>query len=1337
MRRTTQCFPSLVLALALTLTDHAADSLSKLEREFRHPPDSARPWVFWFWLNGNITSNGITADLESMKRVGIGGVSIMDVEQGTPKGTAAFGTPAWLDLFKHMCCEAHRLGLKVDMNDDPGWSGSGGPWVTPELSMQKVVWSETSLKGPLHFEGLLELPKAERNFYRDIAILAFPTPANDSAKMDDASPKITASVMPPDFDARKAMDGDPKTVISLPRPEAGSPQFVQVAFPKPYTARTLLLTVTGVAQFQSCHGAVEASEDGTNYKTLHEFEAESAPLVLSFGETTARFFRVLFTSAAIEVKDIGVAEIELSPKFRIDQLEEKSLLVANKERPPLTNQFVLPAGCAITADSILDISSHLAKDGWLTWDVPPGNWSVLRLGHTSTGKDNHPAPELGRGLECDKLSKKAIEIMFEGYMGKLISAVGPLAGETLVSAHVDSWEVLSQNWTPTFHQDFRRLRGYDPLRFLPVMTGRAVGNLDISERFLCDVRRTVSELLAENYAGHLGELAHRKGLKFSLEGYGGNPADDLAYAARGDEPMGEFWSWPSYTMAYSCIEMAAVAHLYNKPIVSAEACTATDAERWLADPYTAKVFTDWAFCLGINRTIMHRFAHQPWTQPERLPGMSMGPWGLHYERTQTWWEQSTAWHEYLSRCQYLLQQGLFVADICYLEQENPPLEWVQPGKSRERPGYNFDVCPAEVVLTRMSVKDGRIIVKGGMSYKLLALPDSETMTPPLLAKIKRLVEAGATVVGPKPLRSPSLTDFPRCDEEVRRMANELWGDCDGKTVQEHMLGKGRVVCGRTPQEVLAGEGMPPDFSARPDQYPDSIRYIHKVMGQGDIYFMANKYPQPVEAVCVCRVQDKRPELWWPDSGQIGRPAVYDQSNGTTRLPLHFDPYGSVFVFFRSDATSESDRITSVVRDGVKVVDTTLAPPPTPSLATNQDMADSFTMSVWIKPEIEIDLPAQTNSGSIGLHIFRNDALFPPPGQDLFPGWTNACAGVSVGRNGVCVFEHGDGYFAPTLVCAAPLTNWTHVAVVYRAGQPTLYLDGKLAQQGIKSHFTVHAGAGLHHTRGIGPFRGERGDFEQFDRALTDEELVQLRKKMVQPASPSPTPIIEVARGEKSQFQALIWQRGAYEATTASGRRIPIEATELSAPFEITGPWNLSFPPNRGAPAHVTLDHLISWSDHTDPGVKYFSGTATYSKAFEIPSSLRDGDQRLFLDLGAVAVIAQGKLNGQDLGTLWKPPFRADVTDSLKPGANTLELRVVNFWVNRMIGDEQLAEDSDRKPDGTLNQWPRWLLDAQPSPTGRFSFTSWRLWKKDSSLRRSGLIGPVRIIAAKNLTLPAR
>jgi hypothetical protein len=463
--------------------------------------------------------------------------------------------------------------------------------------MQRVVWTETQVEGPKRFEGTLAQPPAVANYYRDIAVWAFPTPAGD-ARIGSFREK--AADIP--------MDASPEVPAAWP----------------------------------------------------------------------------------------SVSPEQTIPRSRL-----------------------------------VNLTARLDKGGRIAWDVPEGKWTILRLGHTTTGKDNHPAPESGRGLECDKLSKEAVRAHFDGLMGKLIADVGPLAGKSLVATHIDSWEVGSQNWTPKFREEFRRRRGYDPLPFLAAMTGRIVDSREVSERFLWDLRQTINELLLQNYAGHFRELAHKHGLRLSIEAYTNCPTDEMAYAGRADEPMGEFWSWDKYGSAWSCTEMASAAHVYGKRIVGAEAFTATDAERWLGHPALVKDLGDWAFCEGINRFVFHRYALQPWLDVK--PGMSMGPWGLHYERTQTWWEQSAAWHAYLTRCQFLLRQGLFVADVCYLGPEGSPQTLGgqksflsgAPGREglpRERTGYNFDTCPPEVVLTRMTVKDGRLVLPDGMSYRLLVLP---------------------------------------------------------------------------------------------------------------------------------------------------------------------------------------------------------------------------------------------------------------------------------------------------------------------------------------------------------------------------------------------------------------------------------------------------------------------------------------------------------------------------------------------------------------------------------------------------------------------------------------
>jgi hypothetical protein len=1220
---------SLLLAFAWLGVCQAGDARSELSGGFSTPPNSARPWVYWFWLNGNITREGITADLEAMQRVGIGGVLIMEVDQGTPKGPARFGSPAWRELFKHVCAEADRLGLKVNMNNDAGWCGSGGIWITPELAMQKVTWTETVVEGPRHFEGQLPQPATVAGYYRDIAVLAFPTPAGNAHV--------------PNFNVKAA----------------GSPTGNAIAQPASWSS--------------------------------------------------------------------------------------------------------VPPEQTIARNRLISLGNRLSSDGRLAWDVPPGKWTILRLGHTPTGSVNSPAPVDVRGLECDKLSRAAAEAQFAGLMGKLAADVGPLAGKTLVSTHIDSWEIGVQNWTPRLRQEFQRLRGYDPLYFLPVMTGRVVESMEISERFLWDLRETISELLLDNYAGHFRELAHRHGLRLSIEAYNTCPCDEMAYAGRADEPMGEFWSWNKYGSTFSCTEMASAGHVYGKPIIGAEAFTATDSEKWLGHPGNIKDLGDWAFCEGINRFVFHRYAMQPW--PNRRPGMSMGPWGLHYERTQTWWQQSKPWHEYLARCQFLLQQGRFVADLCFLGPEGSPQTLNgQPsfasktpgeeGQPLERPGHNFDTCPPEVVLTRMSVKDGRLVLPDGMSYRMLVLPRVETMTPRLLGKIKDLVAAGAVVAGTRPAKSPSLNNFPVCDAEVQRLTRELWGAGEPPAeITERTYGKGRLFWGgilqkkserpsnlpppidaakwiwypeghpavdappgrryfrrlvdvdaKSPLEsaqiVLTADnsftcwinghwagtsedftqltatdvtsmlkpganlvavlginganapnpagligylslkyrdgrivnvptdntwqtaltvkedwntdaaapqqwtramelgplgiapwgntwqvqistqlfpevadlgrlldklGVPPDFSYRARSSTQSLRYIHRTIGDQEVYFVANKTPQTEDAVCSFRVADRRPELWWPETGRIESAAVYDRAGGCMRLPLHLKASESVFVVFRKGAAIEPDRIVSVSRDGQTVLATTP--------------------------------PAKLPSG----------------------------------------------------------------------------------------HAT--------------------------------------------------SPIALIRRAD-ARIEAEVRQAGSYVFTTAAGRSRQLSVAELPKQQEIAGPWEVRFPAGGGAPDHVALEKLSSWSAHSDPGVKYFSGTATYQTKFTLPSAWLSHNRRVTLDLGRVQVMAEVKMNGRPLGTLWKAPYDVDISGAAKAGENTLEVAVTNLWVNRLIGDEQLPEDSQRNPDGTLKAWPEWLEAGKPSPTGRSTFTTWRLWTKDSPLVESGLLGPVMLDVSERVPVSA-
>ena len=1065
---------TLIAIAGLLAVIGTASGQDNLAGNFAKPPDSARPWVYWFWLNGNITREGITADLEAMKRAGIGGALIMEVDQGAPRGPVDFVGPRWRDLFKQVVAEAGRLGLEINMNDDAGWNGSGGPWIKPEQSMQKVVWTETELSGPRHFDGKLPQAEANHGFYSDIAVLAFPTP------------------------------GD----------------------------------------------------------------------------------------------------------YRIPDIKFKALY--ERREVPAAAETRVPPEMAIAPARLTDLTARLGKDGGLAWDVPAGKWTIMRLGHTGTGVENAPAPASGRGLECDKLSREGIEAQFAGMMAKLIADAGPAAGKALVATHIDSWENGAQNWTARMREEFRARRGYDPIPFLPALSGRVVDSLEVSERFLWDLRQTVTDLLVENYAGHMAKLAHEHGLRLSIEAYGG-PCDDITYGGRADEPMGEFWIGGG---AFETLkQMASSAHLYGRRILGAESFTADDHERWLQHPGAIKALGDKAFCEGVNRFVFHRYAMQPWLGYR--PGMAMGPWGLHYERTSTLWETSRPWHEYLARCQYLLRQGVFVADICCLQPEAAPQEF----KPRIRKGYDYDTGTAEALVARMSVKDGRIMLPDGMSYRVLVLPETGRMTPALLRKVKQLISAGATVIGPsRPLKSPGLSGYPACDAEVKQLADEMWG-------------KGKIVADRSPEQVLAGMGVPPDFTA-----PPFIRWIHRSTGEAEIYFVASGAERATEALCAFRVTGRRPEFWQPETGKIEAAAAYEQSGGVTRIPMRFEPSGSVFVVFRKGAAS-FDPVVRVTLDGRQIL------PP---------------------PETKGD-------------ILIEKAVYGVPGD---PKRTR-----DVRAKVQAIVDAGELSFRASRMAEGddPALNV----------EKTLVVDYTVAGKRLKA--------------------GGR-----------DPEIMTFE------SGPGARLVAGVHAGDGG-LSVEAWEPGRYELTTAAGRKAGAQVPVPPSALEITGPWEVRFPPGGGAPERVIMEKLVSWSEHPDPGVRSFSGTAAFANKIRVPRAMVGDNQHAYLDLGKVQVMAQVKLNGRDLGILWKSPYVMDVTGVLKAGDNDLEIRVTDLWVNRLIGDEQLPEDSDRNADGTLKAWPQWVIDGKPSPTGRFTFTSWRLWKKSDRLVESGLVGPVTLRVSEEVS----
>ena len=1333
-----------LLILGLSGPVPAAPQSGNLAAGFAAPPQTAKPWVYWFWSDGNITREGITADLEAMKRTGIGGVLIMEVDQGPPKGPARFMGPQWRELFKFVLQEAACLGIEVNMNNDAGWCGSGGPWITPANSMQKVVWTESFVKGPASVQNVLPRPEAVMDYYDDIAVIAFPSPAGEGQRIADAQPKVTSNLKQ-GFDGARLIDGDPSTAVVFPAPERGRPYTIQFEFAKPYPARHLGLTIP-VAARQGYIGGIQTSTDGAQWRPLAAFNQNGGG-VASFAPTESKFYRIVFNSiTTTTLTNLRVCDIALDMSERIEGFTAKSGLGVTAFDPD-----VKPVGPEATVDpaQVIDLTSKMDGSGRLNWAAPEGRWTVLRLGHTSTGKDNHPAPEEGRGLECDKLSTAGITSQFDGLVKKLLEDSGPDAHKTMTYTHIDSWEVGCQNWTTAMREEFKTRRGYDLFPFLPAMTGRVVASAEASERFFWDLRRTISELLNDYYADGLRRLAHDHGMKLSIEAYSGGPFDSYSYSGRCDMPIGEFWT--GRPIHASLKPMAAGGHIYGNPIIAAESFTASNTDgRQKNHPGSIKALGDQAFCAGINRFIFHRYSLQPWVKPVRAPGMTMGPWGLEYERTATWWEQSTAWHDYLARCQFMLQQGLFQADLLYLMGE----EGFNAIRGREQmvppvpAGYDYDQCAPEVILNRTRVRNGRLAVQGGMSYRVLVLPSAGVMTPELLAKIKELVEAGAVVVGAPPLKSPSYVSYPRCDEQVKALAAALWGDCNGKTVTEHACGKGKVYWGVTLDTVLRGQRLAPDYAFQTADPAPAFSAIHRAVDGSHVYFVANGAPRPVQAVCSFRVRGLRPELWHPDTGVIEPVLVYKADRSGVRVPIRFDPSGSVFVVFRKDAAAEPGSVTQVALEGKPLLDTAWKRQTSAAIADNNaNVSNTFTIAAWVAPEIATSLHRQSKTGTVNSINRRNDLVFPAPGHEIYapPGQKYAtdqtCAGIAVGTNGVAVYEHGDSILAPVLVAPAALTAKTHLAVVYQDGVPSLYLNGKFIKKGLKTGRTVHPATGVSHARGVTPFKGECTGLRQINKALTAREIGRLMRQTSTDAVVVPPLPPVLTRNAAGTLQAAAALAGRYTLQTADGKTLQAEAP-APAVQALEGPWEVSFPPNLGAPPKITLEKLASWSEHPEAGVKYFSGTATYRKTFSVDQAAMGKPQSaIVLDLGDVQVSARVRLNGRELGILWKKPYRMDVTQALRSGENKLEVEVVNLWINRLIGDEQLPEDAvfkieNRARGEVLAEYPKWLQEGKPSPTGRITFKTWKHYGKDDPLVPSGLLGPVRLEIQKVFAFPA-
>jgi hypothetical protein len=979
---------TLLLSINLAVGASAQSSGSSLEPGFEQPPESAKPRVWWHWLNGNVTKEGITADLEWMKRVGIGGMQMFDGNLGTPvfvDKRLVWMTPEWKDAFQHAGSEATRLGLEMSMAASGGWSETAGPWVKPEEAMKKVVWSETAVEGPKKFSGKLPAPPSNNGrfqnipvppdfdfpeqpmpgakpqakeppappdptFYADTSVIAFRLPDAET-RMSDLHPKVTSSAA--QIDVPVLMDGDVGKSVKLPYAEDGKPSWVEFEFAQPFRAQAFTIAAGTGSTFGGPaipEGKVQVSKDGSTWETIVDLpgpghSAAGFPVrSYAFAPVTAKYYRVLFNPAAPnplaavfaeilgitppKVTNFDMAELEFHSAPRLDHWEEKAgfanLLEYTKTQPA-------PGEQPISRASVVDLTSKMRKDGSLDWDVPAGRWVIQRIGYSLTGEKNHPATREATGYEVDKLNRQHVENYVRTYADMISSAIGPSFGKSFRYFLMDSWEASNENWTDDMVQQFRRLRGYDPTPFLPVLTGRVIESTNASERFLWDFRRTLSDLLAENHYRAATEYFKQRGVGLYAEAMGaGLPTvgDGLLNKGQADIPMGEFWTYmpgqnPNPEHLSDTREAASAAHIYGKGLAAAESFTSFPwIPAWGQSPFFLKPIGDRYLANGINRIVFHTSDAQPFVDDTHKPGMTLGPFGQHYTRNITWAEQAKVWNTYLARCSYLLQQGLFVGDAAYFYGEGAPI--TVPYWKKMSPaipdGYNYDWVNADVILNRMRVDDGRIVLPDGMSYRVLVLPDDvNQLTLPVLKKIRTLVGDGAIVAGPKPGTPPGLSGFPDSDDEARAIVNEVWGSIDGKSVTEHAYGRGRVYWGKPLEEILAAQKIAPDFRYTRPSFDTNLVWIHRHVDDAEIYFVGNQSSHDENVLASFRVEGKEAELWHPDTG-ITEAAEYAIESGQTTVPLHFDPSGSVFVVFRKAASAKSRKLPHLVHTQLATVE---------------------------------------------------------------------------------------------------------------------------------------------------------------------------------------------------------------------------------------------------------------------------------------------------------------------------------------------------------------------------------------------------------------------------------
>ena len=1286
--------------------DFAPDELGK---GFLNPPISARPQAFWMWMNGHITKKGITLDLQRMKNMGLAGAFIYNTGTGIPKGPVDYGSNEWDEMVIHAMTEAKRLGLEMFLHNSPGFSSTGGPWVLPEMTMQQLVWSEAMVNSNGSIDIQLPQPYKKLNYYKDAVVIAYPSLVVEKGLMKDKVVRILLNET--EIDQNILLHKELVSKIELNGTNA-SPASLLLEFADAFEARAITVLRQKEPAANIYEGnydnppsfLLESSDNGNHFQTICTIHMPllrfmDAPGTKSFPAVKAKYFRLSTRQYA------AITDVELHAGPRLSDWPAKinctdqEIIADNQE---IENELI------IDPSKVLNITDRLQPDGRLIWNAGAGNWTILRIGHTCTGTKTAGAPGSAFGLEIDKFSKDAVKFYFETFLNKLFHELKPFAPNSFKGVLIDSWEIGKQNWTSNFISDFKQKRNYDITPWLPALTGRIVKSTEHTEKVLWDLRKTHADLVAENYYGEFKNRCKEYKLALLAQPNGDGVFDSLQVGQYPDSSLAEFWTRYVPGTLNVCKQAVSIAHGYGKKIVAAEAYTGMPStSRWTEYPYALKSQGDHIYSMGINRFVFHVFVHQPYSNG--LPGMTMGPYGTHFDRNSTWADRAKEWINYITRTQYLIQQGVAVCDICYFKGEDPgsgipDINYVDPPTPKYLAG---DVIGPDVLLTRIKIDKNKIVLPDGMSYSVMIMAPVKATSLQVVSKLKELVFVGMNlIVTSKPSGTPGLDDRAGVGG-VDDLVNELWGNVDGLNVKERSYGKGRIYWNKPFAEILAKHKIIPDFEFTAKNKDAAIHFTHRKTSDSEIYFLSNRLRRQEKIVCSFRFYNKQPEIWNAETGEIFEVVLYEIRGDRIFIPVELESSGSLFVIFRNKMIQPPYK--SVLRDSSEIIST--RPFNETTQEVYQKVINNFTIALWVKPDTLSDHP-------------KGVIIFPPEAEILY-GQGHAACGLAAGQNGVRVFERekGPNRDARQLITSTQsLQGWTHLAVRYDQGKPSLLINGMFAGMNDGSGKIIHPGLDTAPTDELmsAYFEGNHTKPHLYTEALSDEAIKQLFKKGIPP--PELPSSITLKRTNKV-LKAMAWENGNY-LLKANNKTTQLHIKNCKV-VAIENPWQIKFLPNLGAPSSIQLKELHSLHLHPDFDVKYFSGTATYTTSFLC--SAENPLQKVLLDLGRVEVIAEVRLNGKALGVLWKEPYRLDITKTLSKGNNKLEIAVTNLWPNRMIGDEHLPKENNYDENGFIVEFPAWYINNKPKPGQRITFSAWNNFKKTDPLLEAGLLGPVRLI----------